>query len=301
MTESTGPPESSTNNAKSAAMTEVRSLLGLRGTDRKCDGRPAASQLPRRARKIRFAAASVTILVLASIGWGAAQKAPARLELASVSSWLQDSADAVLSKLDEYRKLIVSSTESVASRSAAKETTITYVEARSVGEALATVARGLFVRMDQLHAASARELTEIAGGVDRSSRLIERSQRELMSRLDEMQERLARLESHAAGSSNMEQSKRVENPSAERAAPAAPRVLPQQTPGGAPSAPARVKRIESWAVREVVDGLAILAGPQGLIGVSSGDVVPGVGRIESIMRRRGRWIVATSSGVITSP
>jgi hypothetical protein len=123
----------------------------------------------------------------------------------------------------------------------------------------------------------------------------------LMSRLDEMQERLARLESHAAGPSNMEQSKRVETPPTERAAAAPPRALPQQTPGGAPSAPARVKRIDSWAVREVVDGLAILAGPHGLIGVSSGDVVPGVGRVQSIMRRRGQWIVATSSGIITGP
>ena len=60
-----------------------------------------------------------------------------------------------------------------------------------------------------------------------------------------------------------------------------------------------MKRIESWEVVEVLDGAATLAGPRGIIEVSSGDVVPGLGRVESISRRGGRWVVATSRGVIT--
>jgi len=60
-----------------------------------------------------------------------------------------------------------------------------------------------------------------------------------------------------------------------------------------------MKRIENWEVMEVVDGTAVLAGPRGIIEVSSGDVVPGVGRVASIFRRGGRWLVATSKGVIT--
>jgi len=43
----------------------------------------------------------------------------------------------------------------------------------------------------------------------------------------------------------------------------------------------------------------VLAGPRGIIEVSSGDVVPGAGRVKSISRRGGRWVVATSKGEIT--
>jgi hypothetical protein len=67
-----------------------------------------------------------------------------------------------------------------------------------------------------------------------------------------------------------------------------------------PAPPAQAKRIENWSIREVVDGMAVLAGPEGLIGVFSGDVVPGVGRVQSISRRGGRWVVATTRGVITA-
>ena len=53
-------------------------------------------------------------------------------------------------------------------------------------------------------------------------------------------------------------------------------------------------------MREVVDGVAILQGRRGVIEVSVGDVVPGAGRVQSIARQGGRWIVATNTGVITA-
>jgi hypothetical protein len=39
---------------------------------------------------------------------------------------------------------------------------------------------------------------------------------------------------------------------------------------------------------------------RGIRKVSSGDTVPGVGRLNSIVRRGGRWVVTTSRGVITT-
>jgi hypothetical protein len=53
-------------------------------------------------------------------------------------------------------------------------------------------------------------------------------------------------------------------------------------------------------VREVIDGVAILQGRRGVIEVSVGDVVPGAGRVQSIARQGGRWVVATNTGVITA-
>ena len=39
----------------------------------------------------------------------------------------------------------------------------------------------------------------------------------------------------------------------------------------------------------------------GLIEVEAGDVVPILGRIESIHKQDGRWVVTTSKGIITAP
>jgi hypothetical protein len=66
-----------------------------------------------------------------------------------------------------------------------------------------------------------------------------------------------------------------------------------------PSAP-RPRVIEGWALRRVSRGVAIIQSREGSIEVASGDVVPGIGRIESIRRLDGRWVVLTHAGMITS-
>jgi hypothetical protein len=63
----------------------------------------------------------------------------------------------------------------------------------------------------------------------------------------------------------------------------------------------RPTTIEGWTVREVRGGTAILEGPDGVWTVTRGDTVPGVGRIDSIVRWGSRWIVATAGGLIATP
>jgi hypothetical protein len=63
----------------------------------------------------------------------------------------------------------------------------------------------------------------------------------------------------------------------------------------------RPTTIEGWTVREVRGGTATLEGPDGVWTATSGDTVPGVGRIDSIVRWGNRWIVATASGLIATP
>ena len=58
------------------------------------------------------------------------------------------------------------------------------------------------------------------------------------------------------------------------------------------------KAIADWHIYEVVEDTAILRGPRRLIAVSAGDIIPGLGRVQSIVRRGGRWIVATAKGTI---
>jgi hypothetical protein len=58
--------------------------------------------------------------------------------------------------------------------------------------------------------------------------------------------------------------------------------------------------IEGWTVLDVRGGTAVLGGPDGVRMAKRGDTVPGIGRIDSIVRWGNRWIVATASGLIAT-
>ena len=63
----------------------------------------------------------------------------------------------------------------------------------------------------------------------------------------------------------------------------------------------RPATIEGWTVRDVRGGTVVLEGPDGIRTAVVGDTVPGVGRIDSIVRWGNRWIVATANGLIATP
>lgn len=62
----------------------------------------------------------------------------------------------------------------------------------------------------------------------------------------------------------------------------------------------RPTTIGGWAVL-VRGGTAVLEGPDGIRMAARGDVIPGIGRIDSIVRWGNRWIVATARGLISTP
>ncbi|HEX7924838.1 MAG TPA: hypothetical protein VF583_28010 [Bradyrhizobium sp.] len=63
----------------------------------------------------------------------------------------------------------------------------------------------------------------------------------------------------------------------------------------------RPSTVPGWSVVEVRDGTAVLEGPEGVKMAARGDVVPGLGRVDSIVRWGNRWIVATASGLVATP
>src|SRR5262245_44983169 len=67
-----------------------------------------------------------------------------------------------------------------------------------------------------------------------------------------------------------------------------------------PVAETRPTTIEGWTIREVVGGTVVLDGPSGAWRAAQGDTVPGIGRIDSIVRWGSRWIVATTKGLIST-
>ena len=68
-----------------------------------------------------------------------------------------------------------------------------------------------------------------------------------------------------------------------------------------PSPETRPTTIEGWIVRDVRGGTVVLEGPDGIRTAMAGDTVPGVGRVDSIVRWGNRWIVATDNGLIATP
>lgn len=63
----------------------------------------------------------------------------------------------------------------------------------------------------------------------------------------------------------------------------------------------RPATIPGWTVVDVRDGTAVLEGPDGIKMAARGDTIPGIGRVESIVRWGSRWVIATASGLIATP
>jgi hypothetical protein len=70
---------------------------------------------------------------------------------------------------------------------------------------------------------------------------------------------------------------------------------------GRPPGVAGAPILEGWVLRDVFNGGAILQSPRnGMLEVVPGDNVPGLGRVDSIRRQDGRWVVVTSRGLIVA-
>ena len=56
--------------------------------------------------------------------------------------------------------------------------------------------------------------------------------------------------------------------------------------------------VNGWALYQVRNGAALIEGRDGLIEVEPGDMLPGLGRVDTIRKQDGRWVVVTSRGLI---
>jgi len=79
----------------------------------------------------------------------------------------------------------------------------------------------------------------------------------------------------------------------------APAIAMRQPQVAAPET--RPATIPGWTVVDVRDGTAVLEGPDGIRMAARGDSIPGVGRVESIVRWGSRWVIATAGGLIATP
>jgi hypothetical protein len=80
-------------------------------------------------------------------------------------------------------------------------------------------------------------------------------------------------------------------------APAVPAALP--TAAEPPKLSDRV--LQDWIVHDVQHGRALVESRYGgLFAVAAGSVLPGIGRVDTIKRQDGHWVVLTARGTITS-
>ena len=87
-------------------------------------------------------------------------------------------------------------------------------------------------------------------------------------------------------------------PASQANAATSPVIAMRQPPMAAPET--RPATIPGWTVVDVRDGTAVLEGPDGIRMAARGDTVPGVGRVDSIVRWGNRWVVATANGLIAT-
>ncbi len=139
-------------------------------------------------------------------------------------------------------------------------------------------------RIEQGRTANGVAVTEVNVRVDRDAKLRE-----------ELAERVARLERQvsdgkpvAAISQTPPANSTVVSRSVAMPPPPAAdaNALPKPTP------------LAGYALREVQQGVALLESKRGFLEVYPGSMIPGAGRVQSIVRRQGGWVVVTSAGVI---
>jgi hypothetical protein len=158
--------------------------------------------------------------------------------------------------------------------------------------------RSLRASLETLKEALSASRTDAANAIaqvsaSQSSRSGDRDQQ----KVDKIAERLERLERQLADTTPTAVVAKTE--------PVRPIVLPDPHALPAPADVAaaqktevRPKIIPNYVLREVADGVALIEGPDGLREVWPGRGVPGAGKVTSIERQAGKWVVVTSEGMI---
>jgi hypothetical protein len=128
------------------------------------------------------------------------------------------------------------------------------------------------------------ELSAIKANLDTASR-------NSTSQFAKLADRLDKIDQHAAA---------AETTGSIAAAPAVPAAP-------APPAPSSVsvkltdRVLPNWVVQDVRYGRALVESNRGgLFEVSAGSMLPGLGRVGSVKRQDGQWVVVTENGTITS-
>jgi len=252
------------------------------------------------------------------------------VDLNQTATWLQQTGNALQSGFTLARNEVASRIESFTSRpvsvSQASQEVTSAGPSRDAN--IERAVTDLSVKVDQVRAANEGLARDLSLEIEHLRSSAEQNQRELVTKLGQLTERVERVERQSAAATSApavaqavvqpnasSRAKAVAKPVAQLTAPSPTKPVAKLVPRPATSAKAKVapkqtstetkpdmnvKGIANWSVRSVFNDTAVLEGPQGRIAVGPGDTIPGLGEIQAIIRSGGRWVVATSKGVITA-
>lgn len=148
---------------------------------------------------------------------------------------------------------------------------------RGVITQLSAEVASLKASIDNNAKAANAQMAKIADRVERA----EKAQAEPASRVAKLSELLERIDRRTASATT---------------APA-----PETTGSIAPKQQDRPSVVNGWMLREVFNGGAVVENERmGIFEVVPGANLPGLGRVETIRRQEGRWVVVTPKGWIVS-
>jgi hypothetical protein len=131
------------------------------------------------------------------------------------------------------------------------------------------------------------ELSAIKTNLDTASRNSTSQYAKIADRLDKIDQHTAAAETTGSIAT------------APAAAPAA--LQPASSPAQTEAAKITDRVLPNWVVQDVRSGRALVESNRGgLFEVSAGSVLPGLGRVGSVKRQDGQWVVVTENGTITS-
>jgi len=189
----------------------------------------------------------------------------------------------------------------------------------------AAALEGLKTRLDAAKAETGASIAELAGKVENMQREPEAKLSQVIERLDRVEHQIAApIATASLGAASVPGKAAAGIPAQPALAPAKPPLEnghgqrkigghdafdPSQNPtapgvprplGSLASAASTPQLITNWVVRDVYQGIALVASPRGSIEVAPGEIIPGAGTVKSIERRGRGWIVITSRGLIDS-
>ena len=142
-----------------------------------------------------------------------------------------------------------------------------------------------------------KTLTQLSADLSSLKAALDTSSKATSTQLSKITERVERAEKAQA-------KRRAED----RASPETPK-SPAQAPAQIPSdvtgsivekQQVRPAIVEGWVIRDIFDGRAMVESRYGIFEVSPGAPLPGLGKVESVRRQDGRWVVVTPKGLIVS-
>jgi hypothetical protein len=120
------------------------------------------------------------------------------------------------------------------------------------------------------------------------------------AQLARINERVERTDSTAKIAKLAEAVEKLERKAAAVPIPVPAPASPEITGSIVPKQQDKPSVVSGWVLREVFDGAAMVESRHGLYEVVPGANLPGLGRVETIRRYEGRWVVVTPKGMIVS-